>query len=513
MSRVLLRGAALLLFALLALLPVGFLLAEALRVEGRWSLGNLATVLSDARQWGLLGNSLLLGLGSAAGAFLLGFPYGFLVARTDAPGRRIFAGAAVGPLLLPPLVHAIAWNGMTGASGPGAAIAVFALAYFPLVAFLSARAFERVDARREEAALLAGGPRARLRLCARLAAPAGLVGALCAFVFAASDFAVPDFLTSVGRKFSTYADEIFTRWQRRGSSGQAVAAALPVCALCGAGLFGVARLRRGRTAVTLGGDFVRPEAVPLRRWRGPALVFLLAVTALSFAVPVARLAWVAGSLETVRSALGEARHDVANTLLASTLAAALASFLALLLAHLALRSRPAIARGIELGGFLPLAVPAIALAVALIRLWNRNGLPGLVYDGAGVVVAAFAGRYFAFPYHAAASGLAPLDPSLEEAAQAGGVPFGRRLFGLVAPLALPALATAFVLAFVFGMRELDTIVMIPSGNRSVMFRIYNAIHFSRPAFVAALALVLAFLTALPLLLYRILAGRRLEVGT
>ena len=150
MSRVLRRGSALLLFALLALLPVGSLLVEALRVDGRWSLGNLATVLSDGRQWGLLGNSLLLGLGSAAGAFLLGFPYGFLVARTGVPGRTIFAGAAVGPLLFPPLVHAIVWNGMIGASGPLAAIAVFALAYFPLVAFLSSRAFERVDARREE---------------------------------------------------------------------------------------------------------------------------------------------------------------------------------------------------------------------------------------------------------------------------------------------------------------------------------------------------------------------------
>ncbi|HET6201340.1 MAG TPA: ABC transporter permease subunit [Planctomycetota bacterium] len=512
MSRILLRGAALFLFALLALLPVASLLVEAFRVEGRLSLGNFATVLTEGRQWGLLGRSLLLGLGSAVGAFLLGFPYGFLVARTDTPGRRMFAALAVGPLLLPPLVHAIAWNGMTGASGPGAAIAVFALGSFPLVAVLSARAFERVDARREEAALLAGGGRARLALSSRLALPAGLVGALCVFVFAVSDFAVPDFLTSVGRKFSVYADEIFTRWQRRGSSGQAVAAALPICLLSGAGLLALAGLRRRGASLTVGGDFVPPPLLSLGRGRAPALAFLLAVGALSFGIPIARLAWVAGSLGTVRAALAEARFDVANTMLASTLAAALASVLALLLAHLALRARPPIARAIEVGALLPLAVPAIAMAVALIRLWNRGGLPGLVYTGVGVVVAALAGRYFAFPYHAAATGLAPLDPSLEEAAQGGGIPFGRRLLGIVAPLAGPSLATAFVLTFVFGMRELDTIVLIPSGNRSVMFRIYNAIHFSRPAFVAALSLVLAFLTALPLLLYRLLAGRRLEIG-
>ena len=36
--------------------------------------------------------------------------------------------------------------------------------------------------------------------------PAALSGACFAFLFAASDFALPDFVSSVGRKFNVYAD-------------------------------------------------------------------------------------------------------------------------------------------------------------------------------------------------------------------------------------------------------------------------------------------------------------------
>jgi hypothetical protein len=44
-----------------------------------------------------------------------------------------------------------------------------------------------------------------------------------------------------------------------------------------------------------------------------------------------------------------------------------------------------------------------------------------------------------------------------------------------------------------------------------MFRVFNAVHFGRDDFVAALALMLVFLILLPGTLWALLARRRMEV--
>jgi iron(III) transport system permease protein len=502
-----LRGAALALFAVILVLPAGVLLADVLFPEGKLSFAVIGTVLNDARQWGLLGNTLFLGVGAGGVAFLLGFPLAFLLARTNLPAKATLSALALGPLFFPPLVHAIAWTGLTGLRGGLAAILIFGFAYSPVVVVLASRALQRVDARHEEAALLAGGPWLRARIALGAALPSALSGAIICFVFAVSDFSVPDYLSSVGPKFNVYADEVFTRWQRAHAAGEAMAAALPPIAAAFVGILGIAWLRRGGRARMVTSQFAEPVPFDLGLLRWPAFLFSISIVGVTFAAPLLRLAWVANSVETLRSALHQARGDWIQTVFASACAALLVAAVASVVAHLAARAKPAGARALDFAVLLVFAMPALALAVALIRAWNREEPIGLVYDGAGVVVLALAARTFAFGYFALANGFASLDPSLEDAGRLAGLSLPRRFFSINIPLVRPALATALFLVFLFGMRELDALVILPSGNRSVMFRIYNAIHFNRPEFVAALSLILAFLTALPLALFALLAKR------
>jgi ABC-type Fe3+ transport system permease subunit len=65
--------------------------------------------------------------------------------------------------------------------------------------------------------------------------------------------------------------------------------------------------------------------------------------------------------------------------------------------------------------------------------------------------------------------------------------------------------------FVLAMRELDAAILVPAANRLVMFRVYNAVHFGRDDFVAALCLLVVFFIVLPALLWSLFARRRLEV--
>ena len=87
----------------------------------------------------------------------------------------------------------------------------------------------------------------------------------------------------------------------------------------------------------------------------------------------------------------------------------------------------------------------------------------------------------------------------------------RRLLQLVAPNLWPSLMAAWILVFVLSVRELDTAILVPAANEAVMIRVFNAVHFGRADFVAALALIVVFLIALPGLLWSLFAGRRLEV--
>ena len=58
------------------------------------------------------------------------------------------------------------------------------------------------------------------------------------------------------------------------------------------------------------------------------------------------------------------------------------------------------------------------------------------------------------------------------------------------------------LVAVFSFRELDLAVLLPAANASAAVRYYNALHFARDSFVAALGILMAFLLFLPVALFQ-----------
>jgi ABC-type Fe3+ transport system permease subunit len=275
--------------AVFALVSLGPLLAMGAEVSAA-DLGRLF----DPRLGRLLWRTTELGLGAAALALALGLPFGFLVARTDLPGARWLRTLAVVPLLLPPLFLAMTWAVITDWRGLPAAIWVLGLAGFPLVAVFAARAAERVDGRLEEAARLSGGWRAALRVHLSLVLPPAAAGACLVFVFAVSDFAVPDYVSSVGPKFNVYADEIFSSWMQVGEPGLAVAKSLPLIALNLLALVPALWLRRRGSLATVTPGFQTPGTIGLGSWRWPCFALALATVATAGLLPILRLGYEVG---------------------------------------------------------------------------------------------------------------------------------------------------------------------------------------------------------------------------
>ncbi|MBK7644536.1 MAG: iron ABC transporter permease [Planctomycetes bacterium] len=500
------------LLVLAGLVPIVWMLA---RIDGS-DLGGIF----DARTLSLLVRTCWIGAGSAGLAFVLGLPFGFLVARTDVPCARFLRHAGLVPLLVPPVMLAMTMVVMFDAlRGPGAIILVLGVGTFPLVAVFSGRAFERIDARREEAALLVGGLRSALRMELPLVLPAAASAACLSFVLAINDFAVPDYMTSIGSKVNVYADEIFASWQSVHTPGKAVAAALPLLVLTLCVLLPALALRRRGSLATWDGDFRRPQPLALGAWRWPLFALAFVLVALTAALPLVRLCWEAGggprgwSFAGFGAAFARAvevgRADLQRSLLYSSAAALISLLPGLVLGHALQRSRAS--AWLEPLVLAPLAVPAILFGIGYIALWNHPAT-GLFYASGSMVVLLYIGRFACFPIFAGAGATAMLDPHLEEAAQLANAGPLRRLTGIVQPALRTSLLGGAALVFVFGMRELDAAILVPAANGTAMFRVYNAIHFGRDDFVAALALLIVFFILLPGILWSAFGRERWEAA-
>jgi len=523
---------ALAVYALAGFAPI---LAMALRVDA-----SDFEMLLDERTLGLLERTLLLGGGASAVAVLLGAPFGFLVARTDLPGRSLLRPLSLVALILPPLFVAITWAALSDVRGAPAAIGILGLHTFPIVAFFTATAFDRIDASRQEAALLAGGLRGVLRMELPLVLPAILCGACLSFLFAINDFATPDYISSVGEKFNVYADEVFANYQVQESTGRAVVSSLPLIALTMLLLVPALWLRRRGAMATVGGSFRRPAPLRLGAAKPLAFLFCLGVVLIASGLPIGRLVYEAGiagrapvvatgdipmgtaspglapvgewSFTGFRTAFGvaleRARTDLGNSLVYSAVAGLIAVPVALVLGHLCERTRGG--PWLEVLFALPMAVPAILFGIGEISVWN-NDLGADFYNSGGLVVLLEVGRFLIFPLLLCSGAVAALSPRLEEAALVAGVPPWRRLTSVVGPAVLPSLLAGWALVFVLAMRELDAAILVPSANRTIIFRVFNQIHFGRDDAVAAMCLLVVFFLVLPGLLWSLFARKRVEV--
>ena len=187
-------------FVLLGILPVVVLLVDSLFPASGGTVGEpWRRALLNPGRLELLWNSLLVGVGVAVAALLVGVPFGFLVSRTDLRGRGLYEGLALVPLLIAPYISGIAWTQFAqDARGAGwelrlggypAIVLILAAGYFPIVTLLAARAFRAVGEETESAARLMLGERRALRRvtlplapCSsrkrRALASAGMVGTL-----------------------------------------------------------------------------------------------------------------------------------------------------------------------------------------------------------------------------------------------------------------------------------------------------------------------------------------------
>jgi iron(III) transport system permease protein len=509
-------------------LPLAAILWDTVAGPDGLDFSGYRTILANAVDRQQLAYSVELGLVATAIALVLGGGHAWLTHRTDLPGGKVLGPLGVLPLAMPPILVAMGFADLADVAGFWTCAALLGVSFAPFPAVLAARGLRAVDGRSYEAALLARGRGAAERLTLRAIAPEVAAGCLLAFVFTISEHGVPEFLTVKGKTWHTYAEGVFARWTRRATGVEhadlvsPIVAALPLVLIV---LIALAAALRLRAHTSIAGDF-RP--LPQRRlgaWRWPALAVPLTYLGAGVALPLVVMGrWAAGStqalvppsLATARRsfqlAVGQAGGDLGYTIGIGIATTAVLLCVSLPLAWRAARGR----RGIELACAVPLAVPAVVLAIGFVHVYNSR-TAGAVYETAGfdfydspaVVVAAYAARFLPFGVLTLAHALRRIPAELEDAARLTGrspAACARRV-GL--PLALPAAWSAACLAFILALRELDVAVVLPAGNGTVVRRLSNVVHFGGEDMGGALAiLLLGAALAIPTLTV-IVTGRKL----
>jgi iron(III) transport system permease protein len=468
-------------------------------------------------------------------ALLLGLPLGLLLGATDLPGRRFLETASVLPLVLPPVLLAIATYHDLLPLRPEflRAVAVFGLSLFPLVSLLVARAVRATGADAFDAARVQAPTRtAILRVALGPSLPGAAAGALLAFAFVVSDFAVPDFLgvTTAKNTIVVYANAVFSYWNNDGDAGAAAAAGMPATLLALAAFAAVLLVEARRTASTIRGDFRPPDPLPLGRAKWPLLLAVALLLAVSLLWPALRHLETAGGAHYgdpvaaagLRTQLAEdarskplstldglrkgLRHDgvgrSATLSLALAGGGALVALLAALLLVEAGRISPRLDRFLLVLSFLPIAVPPMSFAVGFVRLWGPANTAGTLFPA--LLLGARLLPFTAFAVRAARLRLAP--ELLEAGAVAGLSPLGRYL-RLTLPLLGSGMGAGFLLAFLFGLREVDSLVFTKSGAETLPVRLYNMIHYGYDVQVGGLSFLWSAGVALLLLVLALVAPR------
>jgi iron(III) transport system permease protein len=469
-----------------------------------------ASPLSRNLLWLPMGNTLILGVGVAAGCTLIGGFLAWMVVMTDIPFRRTIGLMSTLPFMIPSFATALAWgslfrNGRVGgqvgfieglgfsvpdwlAWGIVPTLIVLIAHYYSLAFTVIAAALATINSDLVEAAQMTGAKRSRIvfGIVLPVALPALVSGASLTFAGAVSNFAAPALL-GLPVRMQTMATRLYGMIEIGQTARGYVIAIILIVVSAFFLWFGNKVISGRRSYATITGKGGRAKRFELGSARLPLFALALFICALTTIVPV--LILVASSLAPSSSALlsnwtlhywiGESTANIAQgqagifynpfigaaavtSINLGIVVAITGSVLGLLIAFTLARYRKGFLSGtINQVSFLPLLVPGIAFGAAYIALFGApiGPFPALYGTFALLVIA---GTAYLVPF-AVQSGRAVIQQvsgDLDESARLTGARFFRRLTAITVPLASRGLAAGALLIFVKIVRDLSLVVLL-----------------------------------------------------
>jgi iron(III) transport system permease protein len=296
-------------------------------------------------------------------------------------------------------------------------------------------------------------------------------------------------------RFDTFTTAIMVQYQStfNGAAGNMLASVLVFFCL----LLLLAEVRsRGNARYARIGPGAQAKALrlPLHAYQLPAQLFLLALAALAFGLPLFFvLRWVVSG-GTAAWAADEFLPALLTTLGYGLVGALATIVVAFPMAYLAVRHPGWFSKSLELSNYITSSLPGIVVGLAFVTVSIRI-VPG-VYQTAGVLVAAYVLLFLPRALVNLRAGLAQAPKELDEAAQALGKPPLVSFIRVTLRLTAPAAAGGAALVFLAIANELTaTLLLSPNGTRTLATEFWSKSSEIDYAGAAPYALLMILLSA------------------
>jgi iron(III) transport system permease protein len=440
-----------------------------------------------------LRNTVIVSAGGTCVAMFFGCGLAWLGARSNVPWKPLVHLSGVMPLFVSLLVAAVTWS-LLGAGFSGylniifrslglpfgieirslAGIAIVEGLYYAPYAYIFLHgALSLVHPDLEEAAAIHGASMAQTlrRVSFPLVKPALIGSALLTFVLIAEDFPVPQILGGpVGiETLSMRIYNMMTRVPNHPNQASALSVVLTVAVWVL--IYTQRRILGTHDYRTVTGKGMQPRIVELGRWRWVAAGFVALYAFVAIGLPIWALLQGAlranlfipnaaaffdfshFSLTHVIEAVTSVavRDGLYNSVVTGLLTAVLGCVFLFLLAYAVNKTDLPGRKWLEYIAMVPLALPAIVLALGILWTWVPVPLP--VYGSIAILVIAFLARFTPQGFRAISASVGQIHDDLEHAAQVAGATKVQTMRLVTLPLVRGGVAAAAFLLFVLSLRE------------------------------------------------------------
>ena len=478
--------------------------------------------LSGATLWGPLKNSLVVGLFTVLVSVPLGSVLGWLVVRSDLPGKKLIGMLVVIPYMIPSWCKALAWlavfrnktSGSLGflaglgipipdwlAYGPVAIVLCMSLHYYAFSYIHVSSALRSINSELEEMGEICGAN--KVQILKSITLPLVLPSILSAVVMTLSKaIGTYGVAANLGSRigYFTLATKMKT-FINGGPQGVGFAMSLVLISLAALIIFSNQKLIGVRKSyATIGGKGGRSNEMHLGKAKAPLMAFLVIFLFFAMVAPMFVLVmetfqvttgngyglsnltlynWIGAVEEADRyiSYPGIFRNPefgkaVWNTIRLTFIGSIITALCGQFLGYISTRGRGKwYGSTTEQLVFIPYLMSGVAFSSMYVAMFSQPRLGGLIpslYGTFTLIVLTSVVKHFPFASRSGTANMMQIAVELEEAADINGANFWQRMGKIVLPLAKNGFISGFMLTFISIAKELDLIIIMMDKHTQTM---------------------------------------------
>ncbi|MBQ1620250.1 MAG: iron ABC transporter permease, partial [Oscillospiraceae bacterium] len=483
----------------------------------------LSGQMAKATLWGPLKNSLVCGFFTVLVSVPLGSVLGWLIARTDIPGKKLLGMLVVIPYMIPSWCKSLSWlavfrnktSGSLGfleglgipipdwlAYGPVAIVLCMSLHYYAFSYIHVQSALRSINSELEEMGEICGA--SKPQILKSITIPLVLPSVLSAVVMTLSkSIGTYGVAANLGNRIGYFT--LATKMKNFiNGSPQNVGFAMSIVLIALAALIIFANQRIigvRKSYATIGGKGGRSTEMRLGKAKIPLMIFLLLFLFFAMVMPMFVLImetfqintgagyglsnltmynWIGSNEELApyytsyrgifyNTEFGKA---VWNTVRLTVIASVITAFCGQFLGYITTRGRGKWYGNLtEQLVFIPYLMSGIAFSSMYVAMFSKPHLGGLLpslYGTFTLIVLTSVVKHFPFASRSGTANMMQIAVELEEAAEINGAGFGKKLTRIVLPLAKNGFISGFMLTFISIAKELDLIIIMMDKRTTTM---------------------------------------------